>query len=139
MSWRETPRLTLTDAGSFSLPAAQSALADLLHYGGFPETFLGPSERLAARWRREYGTRLVREDHGDLERVRDIDRRELLYDRLPDTVGSLLSVNSLREYLEVAFETVRSWISILERLYACFRIAPFGSPRIKAVRQSQKL
>jgi predicted AAA+ superfamily ATPase len=115
------------------------ALASLLRFGGFPEPLLAGSELKAARWRLLYGERLVREDLRDLESFRDLDRIELLYDRLPDTVGSLLSLNALREDLEVAFETVRGWISALERLYAVFRIAPYGPARIKAVKKSQKL
>lgn len=30
------------------------------------------------------------------------------------------------------------WIKILERLYAVFRIAPFGAPKIRAVKKEQK-
>lgn len=53
--------------------------------------------------------------------------------------GGLLSINSLREDLEVSFETVRSWLAILERLDAVFRVPPYGPPRIKAVKKEQKL
>jgi predicted AAA+ superfamily ATPase len=54
-------------------------------------------------------------------------------------VGSPLSVQSLREDLEVAHDTVERWLTILENLYVCFRIAPFGSPRIRAVKKERKL
>ncbi|MBX3272732.1 MAG: ATP-binding protein [Sandaracinaceae bacterium] len=111
----------------------------LLRLGPFPEPLLGGSERRAARWRLGYGARLVREELRDLEDFRDLDRLELLFDRLPDTVGSLLSINALREDLEVAFETVRAWLSALERLYAIFRATPLGPPRIKAVKKASKL
>ena len=33
---------------------------------------------------------------------------------------------------------VAGWLAILERLYAVFRLAPFGAPRIRAVKQAQK-
>jgi uncharacterized protein len=120
-------------------PSTRGGLDALFRLGGFPEPLLSGSVRTAARWRLGYGARLVREDLRDLEDFRDLDRIELLYDRLPDTVGSLLSLNALREDLEVAFETVRSWLSALERLYAAFRVSPYGPPRIKAVKKSQKL
>jgi hypothetical protein len=118
---------------------ARESLDAMLRLGGFPEPLLSGSERLASRWRLGYGSRLVREDLRELETFRDLDRIELLFDRLPDTVGSLLSQNALREDLEVAFETVRSWLSALERLYALFRLSPYGPPRIKAIKKSQKL
>ncbi|MBI5160110.1 MAG: ATP-binding protein [Micrococcales bacterium] len=118
---------------------AAEHLEALLRLGGFPEPLLSGSDRRAARWRLGYGTRLVRGDVRDLEAIRDLDRLELLYDRLPDCVGSVLSINALREDLEVAFETVRSWISVFERSYAVYRVPPFGAPRIKAVKKEQKL
>ena len=118
---------------------AAEQLRALSILGGFPEPLLGASERDAARWRLSYGARLIREDLRDLEAIRDLDRVELLFDRLPDLVGSLLSVNALREDLEVAFETVAAWLSALERMYAVFRVAPYGPPRIKAVKKSQKV
>ena len=39
----------------------------------------------------------------------------------------------------VAFETVDRWITILENLYFCFRIKPFGLPHLRAVKKEQKL
>ncbi len=118
---------------------AAAALAALDRFGGFPEPLLPGSERTAARWRLGYGERLVREEIRDLEDFRDLDRIEALYDALPSTVGSLLSINSLREDLEVAFRTAASWLAALERLYAVFRVAPFGARRLRALRKSQKL
>jgi predicted AAA+ superfamily ATPase len=120
-------------------PDASSALEDLLTLGGFPEPLFSASARRAARWRLGYGARLVREEIRSLENLRDLDRVELLYDRLPRTVGSVLSMNSLREDLQVAFESVRSWIDIFDRIYGTFRVPPFGAPRIKAVKKEQKL
>jgi predicted AAA+ superfamily ATPase len=49
-----------------------------------------------------------------------------------------LSVNALREDLQVAHKTVANWLRILERLYAIFRLAPFGAPRLRAVKKEQK-
>src|SRR5438445_9206127 len=118
---------------------ASENLEALMQLGGFPEPLLSGSDRAASRWRRGYGSRLVREEVRDLESIRDLDRLELLFDRLPATVGSVLSINALREDLEVAFETVRGWLSAFERLYAVYRVPPFGAPRIKAVKKEQKL
>jgi predicted AAA+ superfamily ATPase len=118
---------------------AQGALASLLTLGGFPEPLLRGSERFAARWRLAYATRLVREDIREIETFRDLDKIERLYDRLPALVGSPLSVNGLREDLEVAFDTAESWLSAIERMYAVYRVPPFGPPRIKAVKKAQKL
>jgi predicted AAA+ superfamily ATPase len=113
-------------------------LEELLTLGGFPEPFLSGSEREARRWSREYRNLLVREEIATFERVDDIDKLELLALRLPDLVGSPLSVNALREDLQVTHKTVSKWIAILERLYAVFRLPPFGHPRLRAVKKTTK-
>ena len=111
----------------------------LLRFGGFPEPFFRASERHWRRWQRERLDRVVRDDIRDLERVREMSLVEVLIDALPARVGSPLSVKSLREDLGVAHDTVERWVSILENLFVCFRIAPFGAPRIRAVKKEQKL
>jgi predicted AAA+ superfamily ATPase len=110
----------------------------LLTLGGFPEPFLSGSETEARRWSREYRTRLIREDVASLERIQDLGQLELLMMRLPELVGSPLSINALREDLQVSHKSVSSWLSALERLYAIFRLSPFGAPRIRAVKKEQK-
>jgi predicted AAA+ superfamily ATPase len=42
---------------------------------------------------------------------------QLLGDILPDRTGSLLSINSLREDLEVSHRAVSNWLNILESFY----------------------
>lgn len=113
-------------------------LRQLLTLGGFPEPFLGGSERDARRWSLDYRTRLVREDLRDLERFEDLGSIELLLLRLPALVGSPLSLNALREDLQVGHHSVRRWLDGLERPYAIFRLPPFGAPRIRAVKKERK-
>ena len=113
-------------------------LSDLLRLGGFPEPYFSGSEVEARRWSREYRNLLLREELGSLERVEDLGTLELLALRLPELVGAPLSLNALREALEVAHKTVARWLGILERLFAIYRLAPIGAPRIRAVKQIQK-
>jgi predicted AAA+ superfamily ATPase len=126
--------LSLTEVGG-----GREALEGLLRFGGFPEPFFKASERHRRRWSRERMDRVVHDDVRDLERVRETSLVELLVEALPSRVGSPLSVKSLREDLEVAHDTAERWLKILENLYVCFRIAPFGAPRIRAVKKEQKL
>ena len=115
-----------------------AGLNDLLKLGGFPEPFLSGSEVEARRWSREHRNRLVREDVAGLERIQDLGNLELLAMRLPELVGSPLSINALREDLRVSHKTVDGWLQVLERLYTIFRLSPFGAPRIRAVKKEQK-
>ncbi len=53
-------------------------------------------------------------------------------------MGSPLSINALREDLQVSHKSVSNWLNIFERLYAIFRISPFGAAKIRAVKKEQK-
>ena len=110
----------------------------LIKLGGFPEPFTSGSEKEARRWTREYRQLMVNEEISSLENISDVGTLQLLAMRLPELVGSPLSLNSLREDLQVSHKTVTRWVDILERLYMIFRISPFGSPLIRAVKKEQK-
>lgn len=117
---------------------SNAELLELLALGGFPEPYFSGSERSARRWSREYRERLVREEVASLERFVDLGQVELLALRLPELVGSPLSLNALREDLQVAHKTIQSWVGALERLHAIYRLPPFGAPRLRALKQAQK-
>jgi predicted AAA+ superfamily ATPase len=118
---------------------ADEALADLLQFSGFPEPLFRGSEDEANRWRVTYGYRLIREDIQSLENINQIDKTQNLYDQLPYTIGSPLSINSLREDLELNFRTVGRWLDIFDKNYVSFRIPPYGAPKIRAVKKAAKL
>lgn len=118
--------------------ASAGDLADLLALSGFPEPFLGASEVEARRWSLVHRERLAREEVAALETVSDLGKLELLMLALPERVGGTLSINSLREDLQVSHPTLARWLEIMERIYAIFRVAPFGAPRLRAVKKAQK-
>lgn len=111
----------------------------LLKFGGFPEPLFAQDETTHRLWRRDRISRVVREDLRDLEHVREISLVEHLTDLLPSKVGSPLSVKSLREDLQIDHKTAERWLQILENLYVCFRVSPYGPPRVRAVKKERKL
>lgn len=114
-------------------------IEDLLKFGGFPEPLTSGSERAWRRWSKERIERIVYEDIRDLESVKTLEQIELLSEELPRRVGSPLSVKSLAEDLQRAPATLENWVTILERVFYCYRIAPFGAPKIRAVKKEKKL
>lgn len=126
--------LTVAELGIIT----RTDLTALLKLGGFPEPFFSGSERQAKRWTLEYRTRLVQEDIRSLETIKNLGSIELLSTRLPNLVGSPLSINALREDLQVSHQSVSLWLDILERVYHIFRLIPFGHPRIKAIKKESK-
>jgi len=110
----------------------------LLKLGGFPEPFFGSDERGARLWSRENRRRIVREDVAAVEGVKDLANLELLTARLPGLVGSPLSINSIREDLDLSHNAISEWIEILEKLFFVFRLSPFASARVSALRKEQR-
>lgn len=128
----------------FSLAEADPQLKrettkELLTFGGFPEPFSLKSENEYRRWQRERLSRVVYQDISDLGTIKELSKIELLVDLLPSKVGSILSIKSIQEDLEVSPNTVSRWIEILELVYYCYRILPYGPPKIRAVKKSNKL
>jgi len=110
----------------------------LLAYGGFPEPFLAQSARTHRRWQHDRLDRFFREDVRDLEALRDLSSIQLLAGLIPERVGSPLSLNALREDLEVSHRGITHWMEVLDRLYHVVRIRPFESSRIRSLRKMPK-
>lgn len=114
-------------------------LQTLLLFGGFPEPLFSKNLETLRRWHNQRMERLVKEDIRDIEHIRDLSALQILVELLPNRVGSALSLNALREDLEVAFGTIKLWMDILERFYYHFRIYPFSTSVIKSLRKEAKL
>lgn len=111
----------------------------LFELSGFPEPFLAQSKTKCNRWSRGYRERIIRQEVATNELIQDLGNMEILLNRLPEVVGGTLSINSISEDIQISHKTLSKWISALERLYAVFRISPFGPPKVKAVKKEQKL
>lgn len=111
----------------------------LLKYGGFPEPLFRQSPRHLRRWHNEKIERMFRDDITAVEQIRDLGRMQLLSDILPERVGSLFSINSVSEDLDVGFKAVSNWIAVLESFYYHFRIRPFVHRWIRSIKKEPKL
>lgn len=116
-----------------------SAVEDLIHYGGFPEPFMAQNRKTHKLWLNERAYRIVNDDIRDLTNIKEISLISLLIDLLPARVSSLLSLKSLSEDLSVSQPSIDRWVQDLENLYYCYRIAPFGSSKIRATKKMNKL
>ncbi len=122
------------------VPAAAAAGFDaLLKFGGFPEVFSRKDDVFLRQWHNERKNLLIKEDIRDIEGIRDLSTLQILADMLPEKVGSLFSLNSLREDLEVAYNTVADWMEVLERFYFHYRIYPFHSKLFRSLKKEPKL
>ncbi|MBF0106188.1 MAG: ATP-binding protein [Deltaproteobacteria bacterium] len=110
----------------------------LINLSGFPEPYFSRSATGALRWSEEYRQRLIYDDVRDLEKIVDLAKLELLMFKIPELVGSTLSINSLREDLDVSHKAITHWLMILEKLCYIYRIPPFQSKKLRALKKEQK-
>ena len=111
----------------------------LFKFGGFPEVFVKKSEKALRLWHNARTDIIVKEDIRDIESIRDLSALQILIELLPAKVGSLFSINSLREDLNVTHKTLALWIDVLEKFYYHYRIYPFQTTIVKSLRKEPKL
>jgi predicted AAA+ superfamily ATPase len=115
------------------------SLTEMLRFGGFPDPFFQQNFEKTKRWQRLYRERMIREDLRDLKEVKDLEQIKTLSYLLEEKVSSALSYESLRQDLKVSFDTVKSWIDLLEAVYFCYRIKPYFKDIKQAIRKEPKL
>jgi uncharacterized protein len=115
----------------------REAFTSLLRFGGFPEPFLAQNARKHRRWLREKRKPLMRQDLRDLTRIQMLSSIEQMVELLILRAGSLLSLNNLRQELGGTLDSVRLWMSQLERLYYCYRLTPYAGKLARSLRREQ--
>ena len=130
---------SLFSQSNLNISANQSTLEQLNQFGGFPEPFFGQSKRKLNLWRRGRIERLIREDLRDLSRLPELSQVEMLASLLPERVASPLSINSLAEDMEVAYNTIKHWMSYLKELFYCYEIKPFSNSLPRSIKKEGKL
>lgn len=122
--------------GAADLRAQWKALSSL---SGFPEPFLSGRRQLYNRWTKAYGSQLIREDIRDLTGIKSMIDIETLYMMLPSRVGNPLSIPSLARDIKVSYNSIQHWLSILERFFLAFSIAPFTRKISRAISKERKV
>lgn len=116
----------------------EKTLGQLIKYGGFPEPFLKKDTSFSIKWHKDYISLLTREEIRDLTRIHDIRGIEQLLLLLPERIGSPLSINSLREDLQVNHKTVSGWLEALKKIYLIFSIMPWTENVASAIKKESK-
>lgn len=110
----------------------------MYEFGPFPEPLLKGDKAFSNIWHQDYLSLYLREEIRDLTRISDIDGVETLVSLLPNRVGSMLSINSLKENLYVSHATVTTWLDSLDKLYLIFSLQPWQRKIHKAIKKEKK-
>lgn len=111
----------------------------LFEFGGFPEPLFHKSQKVLRRWHNERLDRLIKEDIRDTTIIRDLSGLQVLAELIEEKAAGQLSINSLREDLQVNHKTASLWVDILEQFYYHFRVYPFAANTIKSLRKEAKI
>ncbi|MFN9065891.1 MAG: ATP-binding protein [Bdellovibrionales bacterium] len=114
-------------------------LKRLMNFSGFPEPYFANSDNILRIWRRGRTEKIIREDLRDLSRLPELSQVEMLTSLLPSKVGSPLSVQSLREDLEVSHDTVKRWLQYLKELYYFFEVKPWTKSVTRTLKKEGKI
>jgi hypothetical protein len=119
--------------------AGGSDLRALMRFGPFPKPLFEQDERKALLWRRTRNEIVVREDLRDISRIPELARIEMMIALLPERVGGPLSLTSLREDMEVSFDTIARWLAYLRELYYLYEIKPFSRKIHRSLKREGKV
>lgn len=119
-------------------PLPETDWQALWEHGGFPEPFLQRKPAFSRRWRDSRTQQLIREDIRDLTLVREVSQMALLAERLLHRSGDSIVMNSLANDLQVAQDTIKSWLDILVSLHFGSLIRPWFKNVNKSLRKEPK-
>ena len=118
---------------------ADQIIDDFLRFSTFPEPYLRANPRFLNTWRRSRAEQIIREDLRDISAVQEISHIELMLPLLMQRVGSLAGRASIRESLEVSFDSVRRWMDLLSQVYFIFTLHPYQKSLSRALRRERKV
>lgn len=118
---------------------AQEIWNQLECMSGFPEPYSRNDALHYSRWSLRRRDLLIREDVRDLTEIRNLALLEHMARILPGRVGSPFSLNNLRQDLEIAHGTAKSWLETLIHLYYCYPVPPFATKSGRSLTKEPKL
>ncbi|MBI3277006.1 MAG: ATP-binding protein [Chlamydiae bacterium] len=119
-------------------PKEGEPLKTLLQLSGFPEPLLQQSKTFHQKWKETYIDQLIREDLRDLTHIQELENVATLIQILPSRIGSPLSINSLKQDLEVSYNALKNYLRALELTYILFTISPYHRKIMRSVKKEKK-
>lgn len=118
--------------------AETGTMDDFLSLSAFPEPLLSGNRVAAAKWHDNYFEKVTKEELRDVSAIRNLEWVINLLYMLPSRIGSPLSLESLRQDLEVNYATVKNYMNYLALTYAVFQLQPFYENIKKSIKKEKK-
>jgi predicted AAA+ superfamily ATPase len=117
---------------------SQLVLTRLMEFSGFPEPYFKGETAFLRQWRATRRDRMINQDLAALENIQNLSFVEHLALLLPERIGAPLSLNALREDLEVHFTSVKRWLESLARIFYGFFLKPYSAKLTRALKKEAK-
>ncbi|MBM3710126.1 MAG: ATP-binding protein [Actinobacteria bacterium] len=121
------------------LQKTEQTFQNLWELSGFPEPFIKGRKSFWSAWSMTYEQQIIRDDLRTLADIRNLDLVETLFALIPSRIGSPLSINNLARDLQVAFDTVKSWLLLFDSFYLTFRISPWTEKISRSILKEKKI
>ncbi|ABE04738.1 ATPase [Rickettsia bellii] len=110
----------------------------LINFGGFAEVYLKGTTRFHRIWSKQRFEQLFREDVRNTEDINNIYTLELLATIINEQVGALTNYTNLANKVRASDQTIRRWLSLLEKHYYCFSIRPWAKNVVRSLIKEPK-
>lgn len=107
-------------------------------HGGFPEPYLRRSDTFTRRWRSLRLRQLTKEDLRELTQLQDLGTMEVLVQILAERSGQQLTYAGLAKDTNIAGDTAKRWVGVLEQMHFGFRVAPWFKSVANSLRKEPK-
>jgi predicted AAA+ superfamily ATPase len=133
----KTGRLTIEKMFSKQVSSSE-AVETIMKFSGFPEPLTVGTSVFTKKWGDYYFERIIKEDMRDLTMIRQLEKLSDLMHMMPSKIGSPLSINSIREDLEINHHTASNYISSLVSNYAIFLVPPYSKNMNRLIKKEKK-
>ena len=114
-------------------------LAGRIVAGGYPAALALPTERRRARWLRDYTAALVERDVRDVARIGALEALPRLLGVAAAQTAGLFNVNDLASPFQLTRPTIRSYLTLLERIFLLARLPAWQSNHVSRLVKTPKL
>jgi|SRR5450830_50367 predicted AAA+ superfamily ATPase len=114
-------------------------LTERIVAGGYPAALARATERRRSAWSRDYVETLVSRDVSDLARVSSLAALSRLLSVAASQTARLMNVTGLASPFQLNWQTIRDYVTLLERLFLLELLQPWHSNRLKRLVKTPKL
>ncbi|MDE2826890.1 MAG: ATP-binding protein [Bacteroidota bacterium] len=139
---KSTPFLERLFTGDFRMSQSEplgSNLADRIVAGGYPPALAIPVDRIRSSWYNSYVVSLIQHDITGQVKVHSPESLPSLITAVAGLSAQLFNASSIASQLQMNRNTIRHYLSLLERHFLIKRLPPWYSNRMKRMIKTPKI